>query len=362
MIGTGHVMRCLTLAKELSNSGVNCQFICRAHNGNLIERIKQEGFKVHALPLRNIEQVEETTSVATNRQYADWLGVDQKKDSEDTIACLRETIPDWLIVDHYAIDIDWEKRFRGHCRKMMVIDDLANRKHDCDLLLDQNFGRSNKMYSDLVPENCTVFTGSKYALLRSEFSLHREASLARRNNRTIKNVLISMGGIDSNNTTGKVLAALKNSELPADCAITVVMGKNSPAKHLVQSEASDMPWVTDVLFDVNNMAELMTKSDLAIGAAGSTAWERCCLGLPTVILVLAQNQQASASALERSGAAIVIQNEDALEIEMAHAIHYLMQDSTLSKMSIAAQGLTDGTGARIIAELLLDSGFVYDKQ
>src|SRR5690606_35975420 len=188
--------------------------------------------------------------------------------------------PDWLIVDHYALDARWESQQKDFCGRLAVIDDLASRPHSCDLLLDQNLGRRMQDYSHLVADNCELLIGPDYALLRPEFISARKHSLERREKPVLRNLLISMGGVDKDNVTSHVLEALKPCLLPNDTRISVVMGANAPWAGLVQQQAAMMPWCTEVVFNVDNMAQRMAESDFAIGAAGSTSWERCCLGLP----------------------------------------------------------------------------------
>jgi len=283
-IGIGHVMRCLTLAQVLKENGVNVEFICRKHKGNLIDKICANGFTVHELEL--LEEIK-VDNILT---HSSWLGVTQQQDADDCIDILKAEKFDWFIVDHYALDEQWQKRLKPYYEKLMVIDDLADRKHRCDILLDQTFGRQQEDYLAWIPGGCELLLGSKYALLRSEFSKWRSYSIGRRSSLELKKLLINMGGIDIDNITEKILDELKICNLPNDFHITVVMGGSAPYLENVRSKAITMPYKTEVKVDVDNMAEIMANSDIAIGAAGSTTWERCCLGLPTIQIVIAQNQ------------------------------------------------------------------------
>ena len=179
--------------------------------------------------------------------HSDWLGCDWLTDAEQTRAVLTEYQAEWLVVDHYALDQRWEHALQSHCRKLMVIADLADRTHQCDLLLDQNLGRQTADYRNLVPADCKPLLGPQYALLRPEFAALRSYSLQRRLQPVLKNILISMGGVDQPNATGRVLQALKHFRLPEDCRITVVMGAQAPRLIQVQALAHDMPWPTQVL-------------------------------------------------------------------------------------------------------------------
>lgn len=311
-MGTGHVMRCLTLADALKNRGAECYFICREHPGNFIGLITQRGYHVDALPYMDLSQEDKLQNHNADLAHASWLGATQKADASLCIPIMEALKPDWLIVDHYALDIRWEQVLRPYCKRVMVIDDLADREHDCDLLLDQTFGRDLKDYIARVPVSCEILCGAEYALLRPEFSQWREYSLERRENSQLKHLLINLGGVDKDNITTQILIALKQCFLPSELKITVVMGGTAPWIKEVCQQAKDMPWVTDVRVGVNNMAELMANTDLAIGAAGSTSWERCCLGLPCIVICLAENQKKVINILAEYGAAISCGLEDSI--------------------------------------------------
>lgn len=352
-IGTGHVMRCLTLADALRERGVDSHFICRAHPGNLLDLIRQRGYGVEVLPFNESFITSYAALTDAPAVHAAWLGSDWATDAQQTIAALGETIVDWLIVDHYALDANWQRCLRPSCCKLMVIDDLADRVHDADLLLDQNLGRSSADYSELAPISCKMLIGPKYALLRPEFSAFRSHSLARREKSGIKKVLIAMGGVDKDNATGRILDTLRDVSLPSECDITVVMGPHAPWLAQVQEKAESMPWRTDVQVNISNMAQLMADSDFAIGAAGTTAWERCCLGLPTATLILADNQQQGAIALEAAGAVLLLNGLNNLEEKLPSLLRKLTQAEILREMNKSCSAITDGRGAtRLVSELL----------
>lgn len=358
-IGTGHVMRCLTLADALAARGAHCQFICRAHEGNLIDYIRQRGFQAHALPLLPANSCAAdpapTRPANTEPAHSHWLGATQAQDAQACAPILAAKQPDWLIVDHYALDACWEQALASYCRRLMVIDDLADRPHACDLLLDQTFGRAPADYRPLVPAQCQLLCGSSYALLRPEFAALRPYSLQRRTQPQLHNLLISMGGVDKDNVTSKILIALRASPLPTDCQITVVMGTTAPWLAQVQQLAQDMPWPTQVLVGVSNMAQLMADSDLAIGAAGATSWERCCLGLPTVMLVLAMNQQYAAQRLEQVNAVRLLNQDDHMDQCLSRTIYEVTASvSCLNQIFDCASKVTDGAGAERVAAVLLN--------
>ncbi|ERS10120.1 hypothetical protein Q668_20930 [Alcanivorax sp. PN-3] len=352
-IGTGHVMRCLTLAKALKEQGAECAFIGREHPGHLLDLLEKEGFACHRLPAPRPTIAPGDVSDNGGSDYAFWLGVPREQDANDCLPIIKQSQPDWLVVDHYALDADWEQRLRPHVGKIMVIDDLANRSHDCDLLLDQNLGRKASDYADKVPAACKVLTGPEFALLRPEFAAHRDSSLARRRTApSLTHILVTMGGVDAHNATGSVLCALAKSHLPEACRISVVMGAKAPWLQQVQARAAAMPYQTEVLSGINNMAETMSSADLCIGAAGSTSWERCALGLPSLTVVLADNQEAIADALSQTGAALALTLTPLEEELPRHIARLQKQPGILKSMSDAAAGVTSGAGVATVMECL----------
>jgi UDP-2,4-diacetamido-2,4,6-trideoxy-beta-L-altropyranose hydrolase len=343
-IGSGHVMRCLTLADALKARGAECHFISRKHPGHLLEIIRQRGHAVTALPAGKPASARADDSVQ-QPAHAAWLGCDWSTDARRTCAILARLQPDWLVVDHYALDQRWEEAVALHFRKLLVIDDLADRPHRCDLLLDQNLGRQPEHYAQWVPANCQVLTDPQYALLRPEFATLRPYSLQRRQAQpALRQLLITMGGVDQPNATWQVLQTLKTCALPADCRITVVMGLTAPWLQSVRELAAQMPWSTEVVVNVTDMAQRMADSDLAIGAAGSTSWERCCLGLPTLMVVLAENQQPGAKALEAAHAARLIGAVSDIVTQLPLAACELIDSACQMRMSLAASAITDGQG------------------
>ena len=351
-IGSGHVMRCLTLADALKAQGADCHFISREHPGHLVEVIRQRGYKVNSLvahvppaqaAIKNI--VNDAPILQQEPAHAAWLGSTWQTDAKETAAILTSLQPDWLVVDHYALDQRWEEALAPHYRQLLVIDDLADRRHRCNLLLDQNLGSQPEHYASLVPAHCHVLTGPQYALLRPEFAVLRPYSLQRRQAQpALRQLLVTMGGVDQLNATGQVLQALKTCALPPECRITVVMGLTAPWLQNVRELAAQMPWPTDVVVNVSDMARRMADSDLAIGAAGSTSWERCCLGLPTLMVVLAENQKPSAQALEAAHAARLIGGVSDIARQLPLITAELTGSDRQHRISLAASAITDGQG------------------
>ncbi|MFV1467693.1 UDP-2,4-diacetamido-2,4,6-trideoxy-beta-L-altropyranose hydrolase [Idiomarina sp. HB] len=340
-MGSGHVMRCLTLAGELSRRGFECSFISRRQSGDLTDTIKAHGYVVHELP-------ESEITTDTYLTHGHWLKGGQQRDARETEAVLENLIPDWLVVDHYGIDEVWERQLRGYVKKILVIDDLADRKHDCDVLIDQNLGQESTMYRPLVSKGCLILTGCLYALLRSEFIDYRQSSLEYRKGKTqIDRVLVTMGGVDKDNHTEKALNALTLSTLDDKTEVKVVLGKEAPWFAEVKKQAEKSRLNVQVKSNVSNMAELMSQSDFAIGAAGSTSWERCCLGLPTLMCVLADNQRGIAEALMQSGAAVfVAEDVENLRLEINR---FKQSSQKLELISAQAASLVDGLGTERVA-------------
>ena len=348
-IGTGHVMRCLTLAEALSDLGVRCRFICRPHDGNMLDEIAARGFETIVLPaLRG-----ESATTGSTFSHARWLATTAERDAWETKDAICANPPDWIVVDHYGIDRAWEVTVHSVGIKVLVIDDLADRPHHCDALLDHGLDHDVAEYSPLIPEQTMCFLGPQYALLRPEFAEMRAASLARRQSPSLNRLLISMGGVDKDNATGRVLAAMAGNAWVEASEVTVVMGPRAPCIEDVRAQAAAMPGRVEVLVGTTRMAELMYKADLAIGGAGTTAWERCCLGLPSVVLVLADNQKEVAASLARAGAVFVAKTMSDVAAYLARHQSTPAAIGDIAEMSRNAARITDGRGAAKVASFMV---------
>ncbi|NLY74249.1 MAG: UDP-2,4-diacetamido-2,4,6-trideoxy-beta-L-altropyranose hydrolase [Firmicutes bacterium] len=307
VIGSGHVMRCLTLADELRESCGEIGFICRELPGNLIEYIERRGFRVFRLPLR--------------RANVPW-----QADAEGTgeIILRNRLNPDWLVVDHYALDKQWESAMRPLAQRIMVIDDLVDRGHDCDLLLDQNYYRQQETrYAGLVPGTARQLLGPKYALLRREFKAARRD--LRRRDGFIRRILIFYGGSDPTNETAKALKAVKRLNRPG-IAVDVVVGVINPNRERIREICSGMI-NTNFYCQVENMAELMAEADLALGAGGAATWERCYLGLPSLVTIVAENQRETVEALAEDGVVCNLGwHRDVIVDQLVESIKALLED------------------------------------
>lgn len=352
-IGAGHLMRCLTLANALSLRGAQCLFVTRQHPGNLNALIVRAG---HALHSFSQPITIEPPAGPGRKMYQAWLGVSVEQDAEETAAIAERFAPNWIVEDHYALDDAWESCLSSPGRKLMAIDDLADRPHMCEILLDQTFGRQPGEYDLLVPPETRLFCGAEYALLRPEFSQWREHSLSRRDIPILKRVLISLGGMDQDNVTCEVLRALRSCPLPEECEIVIVVGETAPWREAVKTLAATLPWQTEVHVGVTEMAALMASCDLAIGAAGSSTWERCSLGLPSIMLVVADNQLNAAKILSQTGAVAGLLRAE-LDVALAPLIARCVKEpSWLKVMSERSRLITDGNGVERVVDYLMEAG------
>ena len=315
-IGTGHVMRCLTLANKIKFNGGVSTFICRDHEGQICSTIKEQGHSIIMLPRARSSN----ESLNISRGFIAKLGGSLDDDALETINAIGNSQPDWLVVDNYEIDSLWHAKLKNSVDKILAIDDVAERMMDCDVLLNQNLGCHKKEYNRLLPEQCELLIGTEYALLRPQFHQWRKKSFSKREKGiTVKNILITFGGLDIENLSGIMLDILDSVEFSTRPQINIVLGKCAPHYQLLLSKVHTYKCVVNIHSNVTNMAELMFNADISIGAAGSTSWERCCLGLPAIVVVLANNQMYSASQLEHSGAVInlgCVNNIDELKTTM----------------------------------------------
>lgn len=330
-IGIGHVMRCLTFAGELRRRNAAVRFLCRQDDGNLIDAVRRQGFTVLGLPPG-------TTDEACDARETERLLAGGP-------AC------DWIIVDRYTLGMWWERSVRPLTKRLMVIDDLADRRHDCDLLLDQNFYRdADERYGGLVPRSCRQLLGPSFALLRPEF---REArTRLRTRDGTVRRIMIFFGGSDRTNETTKVLEAVADAGRQ-DLAVDVVIGANNPHGDAIERAAGRIPAAV-CHRDVRDMAALMTAADLYVGAAGSTTWERCCLGLPSFVITVAENQVRPVKDLEEAGVLRSIGRHDAVSrSDVARALQEACESpEALLQFCRRSMELVDGLGAARCADAL----------
>lgn len=324
-IGTGHVMRCLTLAQALKRHEVSVSFVCADLPGNKNALIQASGFRV-----------------AVISPTTDWA-----QDAAQTQSHLKTTQPDWLVVDHYGLDASWQQAVRANVKRLMVIDDLDNRTHHCDLLLDQSLDRNRHAYATTQAMGADVLLGPHYALLRDEFAALRAQAMQRRVQPRLERLMLSMGGVDAQNFTTDALNALHMAGWHERVDMVVILGANAPHRAEVAQTVQRMGARVRLLENVTDMAHLMAQCDVAIGAPGTSSWERCCMGLPTVLVIQADNQRHNAQSLVQHQAAVLVAQANLVVKGLEQVA---MQLKTFSD---AAASLIDGGGAqRVVAAML----------
>lgn len=346
-IGFGHLIRCLTLAKELRERGVECSFVCRDHPGNIAAKVIDSGFSVFLLERAN----EASALKGSDLEYDNWLGCSWQIDADETNEILKSVQPEWLIVDHYSIDVKWEEALAKDYMNLMVIDDIANRDHSCNILLDQNlFINMKSRYEKHVSSQCLQLLGPKYALLQAEYSQCRVKVKVR--NGSTKNLLIFFGGSDQINLTE--LAVLAAHSFGREfSSINVVMPSTSPFYHQVKKLIKPL---NNVKFhcDLPSLAPLMLEADIGIGAGGATNWERFCLGLPSLVITLAENQRPVNQDLHQMGLIELIGDSETIEIEQVRtAIRSVLSRRDLVGWSNRCMGECFGNGATLVADAIL---------
>lgn len=350
VIGSGHVMRCLTLAESLRQGGVGATFICRPHAGNLNDLLRARGFEVAEL------STPRTGSAAPGEPaHAAWVGADWRDDARETCAVIgrRGRRPDWLAVDHYGLDERWEAELRREAAGIFAIDDLADRRHDCDLLLDQNLveGIATR-YTGKLPERCSTMLGPRYALLQPVYA-ELQRQLTPRTG-AVRRVCISFGAADVHGVTRLALRALLDLNI-RDLQIDVLAdGAEGAALH---ADAAGRAGVR-LHERLPTLAHLLAEADLAIGAAGATSWERLCLGVPSVVITLADNQRPVAAALAKRGLIDWLGHYDEVgPAALQDALARRIAAGADTECSRAGRALVDGAGARRVrAALVVSAG------
>jgi UDP-2,4-diacetamido-2,4,6-trideoxy-beta-L-altropyranose hydrolase len=344
-IGLGHVARCLTLAESLRERGVQTGFITRRNQGDSIDLVSD-----HGIPVLELPSLESTIDAGAG--YAAWLGVSQEIDAEQTIEALRGEPTDVLVVDHYGIGARWERLVRPYADTLMVVDDLADREHDCDILLDQNYSASGggDRYAGLVPEGCRMLIGPRYALLRPEY-LHHRASFDQRPRKPPR-VFVFLGGADPDNVTGMALEALSEPNL-LGTEVDVVVGASNPHRDALVKQASDRA-LTRVHGPRPHLADLMAAADIAIGAGGGSMWERMCVGLPSVVIAIADNQRPACEALAEQGLTRYAGFHRQVTVEsLNHELSGILQsDQEQQSHSERCRLLVDGLGTLRVSEII----------
>jgi UDP-2,4-diacetamido-2,4,6-trideoxy-beta-L-altropyranose hydrolase len=325
--------------------GCGSRFITRRHAGHGLAQIKAAGMELTALA------APQSRAAYGGEDYAAWLGATEAQDAAESANALAGERPDWLVVDHYGLGAGWERVLRAHTGSLMVIDDLANRAHDCELLLDQNFSsQPDERYAGLVPADCSLLLGPRYALLDAQYARYRLHERPRDGG--VGEVFVFFGGSDPGNLTGAALEALARPNL-RHLKVEIVIGANNAHGSRLRRQAAERPG-TAVHGPLPHLADLMSRADLAIGAAGTTTWERLCVGLPSLVVSIAENQRRGAEALAENG---LIQYlgaaRDVGTAELAGAIEEILAGKhNLAEQSRRGRLTVDGLGALRVAECM----------
>lgn len=357
-IGTGHLMRCLALADALAARGAKCLFLSRGTGlGVLAALITKSGHSLMMMPDAFVSAQAGNDNHVPELVHAHWLPDGYQADASASLAALADhSRPEWIVIDHYALDARWHRELRSVAHKIMVIDDLADRDHDCDLLLDQNlYLDMDTRYLRKVPSQCWLLLGPQYALLREEFRRARMSVRTRIG--PVRRILVAMGGVDASNITCYAIKALEELDLQG-VNVDVVIGRQHPYREEIQTTCKRLGF--SCYIQTYRMADLMTTADLAVGAGGSMIWERCCLGLPAIVVPAAINQWQSTRNLDHLG---IIEMVDVPREHLREAIATAVDQlcaapARLHEMSAAALLQVDGQGTLRVADTMIkrDSG------
>jgi len=340
-IGTGHLMRCLALAGELTRQGATCCFVLRNTPRQLHARIESAGHVVVRLP----DSPRTSFSNNPSTVHGHWLGVSAEQDAEEFLRLHGPDRPDWIVVDHYALDARWHRLVRSGTSKLLVIDDLADRTYVADLLLDQNLQQEGgSKYRKLIGRECQLLIGPRYALLRPEFvrAPPHEAALS---DLPASRILISLGGAAPVDLNERILKAMHG--LPP-LQVTLIA---DAADHSRLAAASPDNVALSMLPATDSMSALMRSHDLAIGAGGVTTWERLSQGIPSLLLGIAANQVSVIEAMLQQGLALGHPDLHAIsQDQLRSLIHVSLFGTTVRKwQSTQGQRLVDGRGAERVA-------------
>ena len=316
----GHAMRCRALADAFSSRGYRCRFAGTAETFRLAPGLD-----------------------------TDPIVLERPNDPRQLAGLMAEDC-DVLVIDHYDLGYDYESALRPYADAILAIDDLADRRHDADILVDPTVGRHESDYRLLVANDCRMALGPDYALLRRVFQDRRDSAIRARTARQgIKRIVVSLGGLDHLNVTAIVISALHDAG--AFESVDVVLAASAP--HLETVRAAIKPGMTLHVGLGDEIADLFADADLAIGAPGGTSWERCCVGLPTLLVTTADNQRLIARNLVTAGAAVELGDATDLDPgQVTSAIRDLIRSpERLADMSTAAARICDGRGASRLAEM-----------
>lgn len=343
-IGIGHVMRCLALAEWAKDRGLKAVLCTKFPHPFLQQKLESLGGKFLLIP---------ESDKPSSKAYAHsaWLKGDELEDAEQTMAAVQKLNcghPLFIVVDHYALGAPWENVLSRLTKNIVVIDDLSDRKHDCNIIVDQTFGKEQESYEGLVIDDCKRLIGEKFILLRKEFSSFATNRIKSKTPR----LLIALGGADPHNHSLTLAKWIHESHLANRLRLSILTTSINPNLHALKQYCDDN---IELLIDVERVASALKTFDLCIGAAGSSSWERSALQLPTLTVVLASNQKDIARHLHSVGATINLGEIDALKPSaLTTSISSLLDHPDRSReLAKSAKKVCDGLGCdRVLDEIL----------
>jgi len=316
-IGTGHLMRCLSIADELSRHGSCCYFLCKELKSPLHALVVEQGHKVHTV-----------------------------ENEDDALVMLTKLKPEWLIIDHYGLDARFERKARAFSKCVLVIDDLADRPHHCDFLLDQGPLRTPDDYRPWIDRECKLCLGTEYALIRPEFRQLRKSNIS-----SWRKGLICFGGADPDNVALAILQALDNQPRMRDIKWTVIAGSANPNLKALKYFANNSRLNITLIKQSDRIAELMASHDFAIGAAGGMTWERACIGMPSLVIPISDKQGCGIQEIRHFGLGETLELHEITSASLAISLDRLQHQA--NDYLHRNQAMVDGLGiARLSLTLL----------
>ena len=345
-IGSGHLMRCLALASEMRKVGWKVVFVSSGREEKWIDLIKGNNFECEVI--ESSLDLCHSLHVDSEEPEGNW-----QRDAVETKQVLKNRRIGWLIVDHYGLGSYWESALRACTKNIMVIDDLADRKHDCDILVDCVYGRTHDNYFGLVPSKCEMLLGTKYALIRPEFcELRNKALKIRSDHKSIQRVLVSLGGVDKGNLTEKVINVLQRINWRTNIELDIVVGHGYQHISRIKKQIDSIPFEAKLNIGVNDMATRIINAEIGVGTFGVSTWERFCLGLPSVNIVSEANQLEAVEKLEQLECAGIV-HMHLLENQIRSTINEIVSDTKIYRqLTKSCSRLVDGRGLfRVVSKL-----------
>ncbi|MBL8252293.1 MAG: UDP-2,4-diacetamido-2,4,6-trideoxy-beta-L-altropyranose hydrolase [Candidatus Competibacter sp.] len=349
-IGSGHVMRCLTLADALREQGAEVCFICRELPGHLGGVLADKGYPVRWLPALG----DDGTAIPAHTAHSAWLGVPRATDAEHMVTVLQESGDwDWLVVDHYGLDARWESRLRPRANRLMAIDDLADRPHDVDVLLDPSPTACAEGYRALAPPGCRLLLGLAHALLRPEFAAARGA--IERSFGTALTAHLAFGGTDPGGQAARVARWLLDG-LP-ELRLRVLVGAATEPSGALAALDRDFAGRFQLERAPGAVAPGMALCDVALGAPGGALWERFCMGLPSACFTTHPTQRPVVARLAAAGWLLDLGPVDERDhATLARVAAWLGDTAGLAAQRHRLMAAVDGLGAARVAALMEVAG------